>query len=283
MQVSLNLTQQCKQAMTATDTLVSSLSGGLAGSITEVIFYTIDSFKIQQQTGDKISLHRLYRGAVPIALCGAFPSLAVFFGVFTPLKKYVSRDQNGNFAHNGTGIFIASIVAAVPSSLVGIPSDVLKKRLVLGIDPTIHLAVKNVIKNGGIKGLFLGWQTNLIKDIPFAGLKISLYENIKAQYLFYHQKEEATPVESACVGLVAGTITSVLTCPIDCVNTRIKSGELADFSVWGAHREILKRNGLPALFRGLLPRTLILSLGSSVFWFWYMKLQNELNDICYAG
>lgn len=125
--------------MTATDSLVNSLSGGLAGSLTEIIFYTIDSFKIQQQTGDKISLHRLYRGAVPIALCGAFPSLAVFFGAFTPLKDYVNTDQRGDTTHNGAGIFIASIMAAIPSSLAGIPADVLKKRLVLGIQILVLL------------------------------------------------------------------------------------------------------------------------------------------------
>jgi solute carrier family 25 (mitochondrial S-adenosylmethionine transporter), member 26 len=262
--------------MPAADILVNSLAGGLAGTLMEVIFYSVDSFKIQQQSGEKLSMHRLYRGALPIAFCGSFPSLAVFFACFTPLKEYANKDQE---EFNGAGVFAASLIAAVPSSLVAIPSDVLKKRLVLGIDSNISLAFRNVVKNGGMRGLFLGWQTNLVKDIPFAGLKISLYENIKSQYLVYADKEDATPLESACVGLTAGTITSVLTCPIDCVNTRIKSGELAEFSVIGAHKEIIQRNGFKALFRGLLPRTFILSLGSSVFWFWYIKLQDGLNSV----
>jgi solute carrier family 25 S-adenosylmethionine transporter 26 len=255
------------------DTVVCATAGGLAGTITELVFYSLDSFKIQQQSesGKKLSLSRLYRGALPVALVGSFPSLAVFFGVFTPLKQY-SIDHE----LNSIGIFSASIIAAVPSSFVGIPSDVLKKRLVLGIDPNINTALRNVMKNGGCRGLFLGWQTNLMKDIPFAGLKISLYENIKSQYLLYSKKDEVTAVESGVVGLVAGTITSILTCPIDCVNTRIKSGELAKYNVVEAHKEIVRRNGVKALFRGLLPRTVILSLGSSVFWFWYNKLQDSL-------
>ena len=261
--------------MTVTDVLVNSLAGGLAGSMTELLIYSIDSYKIQKQSGEKLSLKRLYRGVLPIALCGSFPSLAVFFGVFTPLKKYVTKDES---EINSTGIFMASIVAAVPSSMVGIPADVLKKRLVLGIDKKISSAVTNVLKNNGIKGLFLGWQTNLIKDIPFAGLKISLYENIKSYYLKYTDKSSTSSVESAGIGLVAGTLTSILTCPIDCVNTRIKSGELAEFSVVEAHREIVKRDGFRALFRGLFPRTVILSVGSSIFWFWYDKLQTGLKD-----
>jgi solute carrier family 25 S-adenosylmethionine transporter 26 len=92
----------------------------------------------------------------------------------------------------------------------------------------------------------------------------------------YSKKDEVTAVESGVVGLVAGTITSILTCPIDCVNTRIKSGELAKYNVVEAHKEIVRRNGVKALFRGLLPRTVILSLGSSVFWFWYNKLQDSM-------
>lgn len=177
----------------------------------------------------------------------------------------------------------ASIVAAVPSSLVAIPSDVIKKRLVLGIDPNIAMAVRSALKGGGMRGLFVGWQTNLVKDIPFAGLKISLYENIKTQYLLHKEARlpgsTFTSVESACVGLVAGTVTSVLTCPIDCVNTRIKSGELTEYSVLGAHREIVQRDGVRALFRGLAPRTLILSAGSSVFWYWYNSLQGVLSGV----
>lgn len=255
--------------MPTTDIVVNSMAGGLAGTITEIMFYTLDSFKIQKQSGNKVSLHRLFRGALPIALVGSCPSLAVFFGVFTSLKEQVNQEQE----FYGLGVLGASVIAAVPSSVVAIPSDVLKKRLVLGVDSTINSASRNVFSQSGVRGFFLGWQTNLMKDIPFAALKMSLYEGIAHQYLKFKGKSESTALESAVIGFAAGTITAVLTCPVDCVNTRVKSGELAEFTVYAAHKEIVRRDGVRALFRGLLPRTLILSFGSSVFWFWYMKLQ----------
>lgn len=254
-----------------------ALAGGLAGAFTEIIFYAIDSAKVQSQAGEKLTVSRLYRGAIPIAFSGSFPSIGVFFGVFNPAKEYLC----GQNKYSGSGVLTASVIAAIPSSLAGVPADVLKKRLVLGMEQSIREACLAVLKKDGISGLFLGWRTNMIKDIPFAGLKLSLYEGISDFYLKSFRPQENSrslkPLEAAGVGLVSGTMTSVLTCPIDCVNTRIKSGELADFGVIAAHREIVKRNGVRALFRGLLPRTVVLSLGSTVFWFLYARL-NDLGS-----
>jgi solute carrier family 25 (mitochondrial S-adenosylmethionine transporter), member 26 len=255
-----------------------ALAGGVAGAFTEIIFYAIDSAKVQTQAGEKLTISRLYRGAVPIAFSGSFPSIGVFFGVFTPAKEFLC----GQNTYSGSGVLAASVIAAIPSSLAGVPADVLKKRLVLGMEQSMAEAFAAVIKKDGFRGLFLGWRTNMIKDIPFAGLKLSLYEGISEFYLKTMRPQDEIPslrpFEAAGVGLVSGTMTSILTCPIDCVNTRIKSGELAEYGVIAAHREILKRNGVRALFRGLVPRTIVLSLGSTVFWFLYARLQH-LGDV----
>jgi solute carrier family 25 S-adenosylmethionine transporter 26 len=68
------------------------------------------------------------------------------------------------------------------------------------------------------------------------------------------------------MGFLSGILTAVVTCPIDCVNTRIKSGELSTSSMIGAHMEIVRKNGAAALFRGVLPRCVIIGFGSMVFW-----------------
>jgi hypothetical protein len=40
-------------------------------------------------------------------------------------------------------------------------------------------ALSKVWRQSGVNGLFVGWQANLVKDVPFAGIKMSLYEGIK--------------------------------------------------------------------------------------------------------
>jgi hypothetical protein len=265
--------------------VVDALSGGFSGVLTELIFYSLDSFKVQLQAGEKIQISRLYRGALPIACCGSFPTFGVFFGIFHQCKQWFCHD--GYTTH---GILLSSLLAAIPSSLVGVPADVLKKRLILGSEKNILEAARAALRtNGGIKGLFLGWEANLLRDVPFAGLKLSLYEGISYLYLKYDnlqqqrgsesrrsETHELTSLEAAGIGLVCGPFTALLTNPLDCVNTRIKSGELASYNFISAHSEIVRRSGIRGLFRGLLPRTVILSLGSTVFWFWYNNIQKIL-------
>jgi hypothetical protein len=88
-------------------------------------------------------------------------------------------------------------------------------------------------------------------------------------------------LEAGLVGLLSGVLTAILTCPIDCVNTRIKSGEraLQNLSVTAAHFEIIKKDGVTALFRGLVPRSAILGLGSTVFWFLQASVMAQLQRV----
>ena len=82
--------------------------------------------------------------------------------------------------------------------------------------------------------------------------------------------------KAAIVGFGAGCATSILTMPLDNTNTRIKSGELAHFSITDAHLAIIKKDGAMALFRGVLPRTATIGLGSTFFWYWNAKISEMI-------
>jgi Mitochondrial carrier protein len=98
------------------------------------------------------------------------------------------------------------------------------------------------------------------------------------------------------VGFGSGCATSVLTMPLDTVNTRIKSGEmqgmrLADalvshnylsipvrFSQLLLQVMIARRDGTLALFRGLVPRTILVGFGSTFFWYWNAKFSEWISS-----
>lgn len=61
------------------------------------------------------------------------------------------------------------------------------------------------------------------------------------------------------------------------MNTRIKSGELREFTLLRAHSEVVRRDGATALFRGVAPRTFILGVGSTIFWAVYNKTRTSLD------
>jgi hypothetical protein len=200
---------------------------------------------------------------------------------YTKLHLQNLFGENGNEA----AVLVSSVVAGVPASLVGVPADVLKKRMIVGDAVSMRDALSKVWRQSGVNGLFVGWQANLVKDVPFAGIKMSLYEGLKKIYCTirnkyshnstHHESSDntLTAVESSMIGLASGIATAIVTCPLDCVNTRIKSGELESLSVSAAHFEIYRRDGVSALFRGLAPRCVILGLGSTIFWYSYAEMK----------
>lgn len=274
----------------------AAASGIIAGVTTDAVFYGIDSYKIQAQAaGHKIKFHRLFRGLLGSTMTGSIPSYGVFFMFYEPMKENVERwvGDAGMGTSPAFNVMIASLGAAIPSSLVYVPCDVVRKRLVLGVGgagvsaPT-HVGytssssfsgvAQEIFVAHGLSGFFVGWRANMIKDMAFSGLKMSIYEATARFYLRHvvgktaNDAKNLTPNEGAIVGCGAGILTAFLTMPLDTVNTRIKSGEMASLSIAQAHVQIVKKEGIFALFQGILPRTLTIGFGSTLFWFAYAKV-----------
>jgi hypothetical protein len=268
---------------------LSGVSGSLAGISTELIFYGLDSYKVSRQAGKSVKFNRLFSGAVPIALSGSGPAFAVFFSCYHTVRDLTQSSQYASMS-----VLLASGLSAIPYSFVSVPADVCKKRLIIesATNPTITLAevVKHIHQQHGWRGYFLGWKANMTKDVPFAGIKMSLYEACAYLYLkatrpaaFFTQHENFDSklllrYESAIVGFLSGAMTAILTTPLDCVNTRIKSGEIQNMGLVDAHMYILKKDGFQALFRGLLPRITVIGFGSTVFWYNYAIIDNFINQ-----
>lgn len=267
---------------------LSGVTGSLAGVSTELIFYGLDSYKVTKQAGKSVKFNRLFTGALPIALSGSGPAFAVFFSCY-----HTVRDLTQNSQYASMSVLIASALSAIPYSFVGVPADVCKKQLIIesASNPTITLkeVVKHIYKQHGWKGYFLGWKANMTKDVPFAGIKMTLYEACAYLYLKTTRPQEfltSHPTldskllfgyESAIVGFLSGAMTTILTTPLDCVNTRIKSGEIVNMGLIDAHVYIVKKDGFKALYRGLVPRMAVIGFGSTVFWYNYAIIDNIIN------
>ena len=260
-----------------------ALQGASAGVLTELIFYGLDSYKVQLQAEGKVQMRTLYRGVLPVLITGSAPSFGIFFGIYGPLKK--SATTNLPASLHVFGCTVASAIAGAASSLAGVPADVVKKRLVLGAHQTYQESAQLIMKEHGMAGFMLGWQANLIKDVPFAAVKLFLYEGLATVYRHVadgpsssprDQSRPLTARESAGVGAVSGVITGVGTMPLDVANTRIKSGELRHLSFSQALSHVRRHDGMGALFRGVGPRAFIMGAGSTVFWAAYAQMGDWL-------
>jgi hypothetical protein len=356
------------------------ISGTIAGTITEIVFYGVDSYKLMKQAGEQVKPSSLFKGALPIAALGYSASYGIFFMTYNPLRTELTRLFGPG--RENLAVLSASMVSAVPAAMVAVPADVIKAQLVLSnssvpqisssiramgsnvrcaLQPpqpqpvvqaarrTISTVVRDLATSpSGVGSFFLGWRVNLLKEVPMAGIEMSLYEGVARAYLRWkHETErrvamaaalleccsmnhrttcddnssgsvseklaqeqqcralvsaeidritrsrrglvygeepmgytadDLNGVEAAGAGLVSGICTAVLTCPLDCVYTRIRSGELAQYNVLNAHYEIVRRDGAAALFRGVVPRAAIIGLGATVFWY----VQNTVNRVFLA-
>jgi solute carrier family 25 S-adenosylmethionine transporter 26 len=253
--------------------------GAIAGFTTEFIFYGMDSYKIMRQTspGGKVVYSQIFKGILPIVSLGAIPCYGVFFGFYRPIKK-LTDDYFGDSSK--LSILISSTLASVPSSICYVPADTMKKRMYLRSGKlSLQQTFASIVQESGYRGFFLGWQANVARDIPFTAIKMSLFEGMTLLYAQVMHKKEAkdckfTNLETATIGFVSGTLTAICTNPLDCVNTRIKSGELEKFNIVQAHIEIIRKDGAKALFRGVVPRSLMVGVGATVFWYIYANTKN---------
>lgn len=249
--------------------------GAVAGGLADGVLYGIDSAKVRSQTAPVAGtagtsaggVRILFQGLGPTILLGSVPSLGGFFLLYAPCKR-VLQERNAELL-----LPIASGVCAIPATILAVPADVVKKRLVLGMNPTVMSAVREVVARDGIyRGLFAGWHINLVKDIPFAGIKIGLYEAIVPLYQKHMQQypeQELTTMGATVCGLVSGIGCAILTAPLDVINTRIKADDKAihhSTSIRAVSRDIVQQEGVSALFRGVVMRSFVLGVGSSIFW-----------------
>jgi solute carrier family 25 (mitochondrial S-adenosylmethionine transporter), member 26 len=262
----------------------NAFAGAAAGASADMIVYGLDSYKVMRQTGGKLKFSRIFRGMIASALTGAAPSFGLFFACYSPTKRAM-EDMMMRYSDDAKispiPPIVASLVGGIPASVALVPADTVKKEMLLGTGAHTSSFLStcvHIIRTSGMSGLFKGWQSNLImRDIPFSMIKMTLFDVMCNLYRHHVlSSSHNTPLsayESVSIGFVAGAVTGVLTSPMDVVNTRIKSGEFpASRGILRIQLDIVRmkdNGGVIALYRGVLPRIGVISIGSTAFWSFY--------------
>jgi hypothetical protein len=253
--------------------LAEAAGGAAAGLAADSVLYAVDSAKVRAQSkpvqGGRGGLRILFRGIVPSVLLGSVPAFGIFFFLYAPVREILCHSSSLSSGQQAILLSMASVCAAIPATIIGVPSDVIKKRLVLGIDANLSVAIRHATAERGWRGLFAGWHINLIRDCPFAAVKIGLYEIFASRYKSWCglSKNDPIPPQGAAVcGITSGIGCAVLTCPLDVVNTKIKAGKTSSISIREVGKQIVLNHGISGLFRGVAMRSIALGLGSFIFW-----------------
>lgn len=125
--------------------------------------------------------------------------------------------------------------------------------------PTIFSSLRAIYRDGGFAGFFRGFPATALRDAPYAGLYLAVYEHTKQLLGRFsrHDRSGNAWVVSAS-GLTAGTLATVFTQPFDILKTRMQTTPSALLGMPAERvgmvamtRHVLATDGLGAFADGL--------------------------------
>ncbi|XP_035684285.1 calcium-binding mitochondrial carrier protein SCaMC-2-like isoform X4 [Branchiostoma floridae] len=114
---------------------------------------------------------------------------------------------------------------------------------------------KQMLKEGGVKGLWRGNGMNVLKIAPESAIKFMAYERLKK--LFTREGHSLGVVERFCSGSLAGMISQTSIYPMEVLKTRLAIRKTGEYSgMWDCAVKIYQREGLRAFYKGYIPNIL---------------------------
>ncbi|XP_063992839.1 S-adenosylmethionine mitochondrial carrier protein homolog [Diachasmimorpha longicaudata] len=238
----------------------SMISGAAAGVVCDVVFFPMDTVKtrLQSQHGFQKSggFKNLYKGLGPV-VAGSAPIASLFFVTYEGFKVMVRPMVDvkyHSFVHMG-----AAASAEIVSCLVKVPVEVLKQRRQALLANAHPVAL-------GIRTLYRGYGSTLLRDLPFGFLQMPLWEYLK---LCWKRKKgrECTPFEGATAGALSVTVSAAVTTPLDVIKTRIMLAHQSQkkVKILSTMREVYREKGIRGLFTGCTLRAVGFTVGGFVF------------------
>lgn len=250
--------------------LPSLVSGACAGFAVDVSLFPLDTVKTRLQSSQGFwkagGFKGVYKGIGPVAM-GSAPGAATFFAAYDTSKKILTKDDY--FAKNETAAYMLSAcVGEIFACLVRVPVEVIKQRSQTMVHKTSWTILRETLKQEKLRGLFRGYYSTVLREIPFSFIQFPLWENSKQALSKYHNRP-ITPWEGAWCGFFAGGFSAAVTTPLDVAKTRIMLAQRKDNAALGrvlpVLNDIYHKNGVKGVFAGVLPRTLWISFGGFVF------------------
>ncbi|XP_060173169.1 S-adenosylmethionine carrier 1, chloroplastic/mitochondrial-like [Lycium barbarum] len=243
-----------------------AVAGAAAGVVVEAALYPIDTIKTRLQAvrgGGQIILKGLYSGLAG-NLVGVLPASAIFVGVYEPAKRKLLDSLPENLS--AIAHLTAGAIGGAASSIVRVPTEVIKQRMQTGQFASAPDAVRRIVAKEGFRGLYAGYGSFLLRDLPFDAIQFCIYEQMRIGYKLAAKRDLKDP-ENAMIGAFAGAITGAITTPLDVIKTRLMvQGSAKQYEgIMHCVNTIVREEGASTLFKGMGPRVLWIGIGGSIF------------------
>lgn len=263
------------------------VAGAFSGTCSTVLFQPLDLVKTRLQKSVNIGtnlgmfkelsnvvqqekLVGLWHGLWP-SINRCVPGIGLYFTSLHWLKtQFVSE------APSSIELVITGASARTIAGVAVLPFTVMKTRYESGDFhyKSLSQGLRVTFAKEGMKGLWSGLTPTLLRDVPFSGLYLLFYTNLKS---FTGESGLKTASTTFVNGIVAGFLASLVTQPADVVKTNMqlypkKYGRLKPVVL-----HIYNQSGLVGFWRGLVPRTLRRTLMSAMAWTVYEEVMKAFN------
>ncbi|KAG0087871.1 hypothetical protein BGZ93_009029 [Podila epicladia] len=256
--------------------LQSMLAGAMAGTAVDTALFPLDTLKTRMQSKAGFAASGGFRGVysgLTSAVIGSAPGAAMFFFGYEGLKKTLTAvmpdPQHAPIVH-----MMSASGGEIVACFVRVPTEVIKQRMQTKQFTTTSAAVRSVVHNEGILGFYRGYFSTVAREIPFSCIQFPLYEYMKKTWALSTDKAQVDPWQASICGSISGGIAAAITTPLDVVKTRVMLSQRNPTGVQSSayysgisstFKRILAEEGPRALFSGVGPRVMWISIGGSIF------------------
>lgn len=252
---------------------VAGFAAFVASALSTALVHPLDSLKTRMQAGLEGGhlMRGLYNGLWSNVLKEA-PNAAIYLGLYEVIKNALMGLKVTTFFHDIPLVtfLVAGALGDAVGSLVRVPAEVVNKRLQLGVNRDWKEAVRESLGTPeGREASVVAWQAVLLRDVPYGGLQIMIYEFGKLMVgshaeWFWGIFANGGLFVDVTVGALAGALAAMVTTPADVLVTRL-SVQNADMfvrerggyvGVGNVVRMVLMEEGVFGLFRGMWQRGL---------------------------
>lgn len=249
---------------------VKLVVGAVAGAFGTTCIYPIDIVKTRLQSsvvnlgplatiksihGQEGGFRGFYRG-LGANLIGVIPEKAIKLTANEVFREYFEKDDGSIELHHemmsGAGAGFCQVIATNPMEITKI-----RMQMQATLPPADRQTTMGVVRSLGIRGMYTGTLATLARDVPFSLLFFPGYANLKK--LFADDTGENSMPSLLAAGGLAGAIAAGAVTPSDVVKTRLqlKGGKERYGTMGNALKVILKEEGPAALYKGAVPRMLV--------------------------
>lgn len=201
-----------------------------------------------------------FYSGLKVNLIGVLPEKAIKLAANESFREYfIGKNGNGKIKihqemMSGAGAGFCQVIATNPMELLKIRMQLEGNRPV-----ELQRSVVTIAKELGLRGVYKGTMSTLLRDVPFSFIFFPMYANIVDT--LKDNEGNASLLSQLFAGSIAGGFASGVVTPCDVIKTRLQmEGGITKYkNIMGAYRTIMKEEGAVALRRGMVPRMCVVS------------------------